>query len=109
VKKSLINFSTIIRLKEEKNSQNYPVTNKNKIINSILESCIKGFQIHKGDKKKSKFGEDPMLIKHILVRYEPEILKLSEIDNPTKVSNFDMSIKNDPRPEPINIFGKNKV
>ena len=86
--------------KEEKNGHYYPMTNKNKIINSILESCIKGFQIHKGDKKKSKFGEDDMLIKYILVRYEPEILKLSEIDNSTKVSKFDMSIKNEPRPEP---------
>ena len=85
---------------KEKNGHYYPMTNKNKIINSILESCIKYFQIHKGDKKKSKFGEDDMLIKHILVRYEPEILKLSEIDNSTKASKFDMSIKNEPRPEP---------
>ena len=86
---------------KEKNGHYYPMTNKNKIINSILESCIKYFQIYKGDKKKSKFSEDDMLIEHILVRYEPEILKLSEIDNSTKVSKFDMSIKNDPRPEQI--------
>jgi len=89
---------------EEKDNFDYPVTNKNKIVNSILRN---GNLLNRRT-PGVRLGEDDDLIRHILIFYEPEIMKSIfcpkwkiELDNSAKYSRLDMSIKNERRPEPI--------
>ena len=88
---------------EEKDNFDYPVTNKNKIVNSILRNG----NLLNHRTPGVRLGEDDDLIRHILIFYEPEIMKSNfcpkwkiELDNSTKYSRLDMSIKNEPRTEP---------
>ena len=93
---------------EEKDDYDYVQTNKNKIVNSVLQAFLSNKQFNlTGSYRKQpmlSFAEDDEFVKSLLTNYEPEVMKKLEIDT-SKVSDireypdFDMSIKNEPRPK----------
>ena len=97
---------------EDKDQFDYPQSNKNKIVISLLKSFLKKEQWNftgsfRGlELKDLRFADDDEFVKHLITNNEPEVMKMLEIDksssyNPREYPDFDMSIKSERRPEPV--------